>query len=282
MKFYRTGEFRPDALERTIEVSHFVEVSNLFDRFNYLLGFVMKHAPESYQEYVENLITRYQGLSNGESRKNPYNIDEMLSNNSHLRENMNLATSVLDYYIWLIKPDRNKKRIEVVNRNYLQSFLHLRYYNLATLVETIGREKAIALYKRFVTHFITDRRNPKRETYDDLEDVLKQALEREKTPTEWAAVRGMIGAGKYAYRNDTCTWVEALKNLPDSELKYYVCCYGDYEGAKKIHDSVILTMEHTIAQGDPYCSRVIHDTRVDWDLTHPSKSFWDSMEPDND
>ncbi|GAH04656.1 unnamed protein product, partial [marine sediment metagenome] len=62
----------------------------------------------------------------------------------------------------------------------------------------------------------------------------------------------------------------------------YVCCYGDYEKFKNYHDSIILTMEHTIAQGDPYCSRVLHDTRVDWDLHHPPKSFWDSMKPENE
>ncbi len=41
-------------------------------------------------------------------------------------------------------------------------------------------------------------------------------------------------------------------------------------------------MEHTIAQGDPYCSRVIHDTRVDWNLAHPPKEFWDNMKASED
>jgi hypothetical protein len=41
-----------------------------------------------------------------------------------------------------------------------------------------------------------------------------------------------------------------------------------------------LTMEHTIAQGDQYCSRVLHDTRVDWNLKHPPKEFWDNIESD--
>ena len=93
----------------------------------------------------------------------------------------------------------------------------------------------------------------------------------------------MIGDGKYAFRNDTCVFLNAIgDDLPDTELKYYVCCYGDYEKFKNYHDSIILTMEHTIAQGDPYCSRVLHDTRVDWDLQHPPKSFWDSMNPENE
>jgi hypothetical protein len=74
----------------------------------------------------------------------------------------------------------------------------------------------------------------------------------------------MIGEGKYAFRNDNCVFLNAIgEDLPDSELKYYVCCYRDYEKFRNYHDSIILTMEHTIAQGDPYCSRVLHDTRID-------------------
>ena len=38
-------------------------------------------------------------------------------------------------------------------------------------------------------------------------------------------------------------------------------------------------MDHTIAEGDPYCSCVVHDTRIDWNLTHPSKEYWDSIWP---
>jgi hypothetical protein len=101
--------------------------------------------------------------------------------------------------------------------------------------------------------------------------------------SDWEIVHAMIADGKYALRNDNCVFLTAIgDDLPDTELKYYVCCYGDYENFKIHHDSVILTMEHTIAQGDPYCSRVMHDTRVDWDLRHPPKSFWDSMESDSE
>ncbi|UCG02983.1 MAG: hypothetical protein JSW11_03150 [Candidatus Heimdallarchaeota archaeon] len=47
-------------------------------------------------------------------------------------------------------------------------------------------------------------------------------------------------------------------------------------------ESLILTMEHTNAQGDPYCSRVLHDTRVDYDLRHPPKKFWDNLRPEGE
>ncbi len=70
-----------------------------------------------------------------------------------------------------------------------------------------------------------------------------------------------------------------MKQLPDQELKYYVCCYGDYEYARSYGENIVLTMEHTIAEGAPYCSRVLHDTRVDWKLEHPPKEFWDNFNP---
>jgi hypothetical protein len=150
------------------------------------------------------------------------------------------------------------------------------------LTETLDRADAIALFKKFLTHYYLEDRDPNRETYDNLETLFAKVIEPKEVSSEWVIVRGMIGDGKYAYRNDNCLWIDAIDDLPDSELKYYVCCYGDYERAKDYHDSIVLTMEHTIAQGDPYCSRVLHDTRVDWDLRHPPKSFWDSMKPDNE
>ena len=66
--------------------------------------------------------------------------------------------------------------------------------------------------------------------------------------------------------------------IKDKELMYLVCCYGDYQSAQRHYDQhIILTMEHTIAQGDPYCSRMLHDTRQDWDLRHPESEFWDKL-----
>jgi len=32
-------------------------------------------------------------------------------------------------------------------------------------------------------------------------------------------------------------------------------------------------------EGDSYCSRVLHDTQIDYILRHPTKEFWDNFEP---
>jgi hypothetical protein len=38
-------------------------------------------------------------------------------------------------------------------------------------------------------------------------------------------------------------------------------------------------MEHTIVEGYPYCDCVVHDIRINDDLTHPLKEFWDNIWP---
>ena len=124
-----------------------------------------------------------------------------------------------------------------------------------------------------------DREPVQESDFVNLETHYEKRINSNRKSSPWVIVFGLINEGKYFYRNDNCLWVDALKDLPDSELKYYVCCYGDYQGAKDLNENIILTMEHTIAQGDPYCSRVLHDTRFDWDLRHPSKHFWDSISP---
>ncbi|MGC9780662.1 MAG: hypothetical protein HZR80_15575 [Candidatus Heimdallarchaeota archaeon] len=45
------------------------------------------------------------------------------------------------------------------------------------------------------------------------------------------------------------------------------------------NEDFVLTMNHTIAKGDLYCSCVVHDTKIDWDLTHPPDEFWESIWP---
>ena len=94
-------------------------------------------------------------------------------------------------------------------------------------------------------------------------------------------VHSMLEEGKYAFKNENCpTCADAMIDLPDVEFKYLAVCYGDYEKFRAYYsDYLILTMEHTIIEGDPYCSRVLHDTRIDYDLSHPPKEFWDNFKP---
>jgi hypothetical protein len=286
MKFHRVGEFKEDVLGKRVDINP-KEMFPRFvlDRLDYLIGFVGERFPDNLEEFVNNLEKRYRKLvKSGQVSKKDIDLGDLIADKDNLSDFRTLAEAAVNYYIQVLDlslESRWDESVEVVNRNYHQAFLHPRYYNLLSLIETLGRKDAIRLWKRFFTQYIIDNRKPREKPFVDLETLLEERMAAvdEENPQDWVAIRGMIADGKYAWRNDNCLWVDSLDDLPDSEIKYYVCCYGDYEGAKDQHESIVLTMEHTIAQGDPYCSRVMHDTRVDYDLRHPPKEFWDNMWP---
>ncbi|MBY8993621.1 MAG: L-2-amino-thiazoline-4-carboxylic acid hydrolase [Candidatus Heimdallarchaeota archaeon] len=171
--------------------------------------------------------------------------------------------------------------VKISTKALIQAWTYPSYYFLQALTETIDREEAVKLFKRYITHYYLDHPSPNRDKFVSLEKRLEDRLAGDTTSSEWVMVHSMVEEGKYAFKNENCpTCVEAMVDLPDVELKYLACCYGDYEAFRaNSNDHIILTMEHTIMQGDPYCSRVMHDTRIDYDLRHPPKEFWDNFEP---
>ncbi len=284
MKFYKVGKLSDDALERKVEMNPKENASvNILSRLDYLIDFIGKKEPEKLGTFIESLTEIYRSKLQSEKI---VDFQDTITKFENLQSYPKLVQLCMMYYIQIINLQDDPEwddTIEVTNRSSLQSFLHPRYFNLQALINSLGREDAIKLWKQFFTNFIIDTRKPREKPFVDLETMLMERLESEdEGPQDWVVVRGMIGDGKYAFRNDNCLWVDSLDDLPDPEMKYYVCCYGDYEGARNMHPSIIMTMEHTIAQGDPYCSRVLHDTRIDYKLDHPPMEFWDNIKPNEE
>ena len=284
MKYVRTGKFNPQALEMPMEIQPIERAQKAaLKRLNYLLGFISEEYPGTLQHYVRNLKTKYRSLIRDDLvNASGLDLEQIFLDMEHLIQNSDAAKDYLNYYFELLNLKMGdswlKGTIKVPNASYLRAFLYPDYYNLLVLTETVGREEAIKIWKRYITQYIMDSRTQKN-IIDNVEDIFERRTSGGRRDSEWVIVHGIIADGKYAYKNENCTWVDAMKKLPDEELKYYVCCYGDFEHAKSHGENIVLTMEHTIAEGDPYCSRVLHDTRVDWKLDHPSKEFWDSFSP---
>jgi hypothetical protein len=177
--------------------------------------------------------------------------------------------------------DLSNEKIKVTKRIYLRTLLVPRYYNALALTETIDREEAIQLYKLFVTQFVIDNQSPNRKIFDSLE-AFQDFFEKDKKEIT-IGVYGVLNDvtnGKFFFRKDNCLYADAIADLPDKIVKYLVCCYVDFQAAvARSHGNFILTMKHTIIEGDPYCDCIIHDTNIDWDLEHPPKEFWDNIEP---
>ena len=194
-----------------------------------------------------------------------------------------LAGYVLNYYLHLLQisetPDWTTDRIKIPQRAFFRSFLLPRYHNLRILIKTLGRKQAINIYKKYVSYFFIQLGKPDTPSdFVNLRQHYEKVSQPGSPPSDWVTVRGLMDNGKYFFMNENCLWVDALPEIEDKELMYLICCYGDYQSIQRNYNPhIILTMEHTIAQGDPYCSRVLHDTREDWDLKHPKREFWDEL-----
>ena len=295
MEVIRIGEFNTKALEETVviqPVEHAMYMANnpinnhaCLKRLEYLLEFLSKDPNVSCAKFAEHLASKLQQFV----KEDFFDIaesflEETLKETRHLRKHLDLAKVTLSLNLQILKMAKNSKwkteNIEVKQGDYIRSYLVPNYYFLEALVEFIGREAAIRIFKNYLSVFLATQINYSTYNFTSLKDTFEKRKNAANTNSDWVMIIGYTNEGKYVYRNDNCLWVDALQDLPDKEIKYYICCYGDYQIANSVaNGQVILTMEHTLAEGDSYCSRAKHDTRKDWNLNHPSKDFFDKLWP---
>lgn len=288
MEFIELGLFDEKALEYSKEIDPLNYAKNIhLLQLDYILGFIKKSEPEIFNKYVENLEKNYAELIEKDYIGNKkFDISKVIDGLDNIKQHKTLATNSLNYFLNLLElsSDSNWEddMLKIKNRHFFRSYAIPSYQNLVSLSNTIGKEEAIKLYKIFVTEFITFRGKGTKERYETLEEQRKDEIKdfKENPYPGWLRIESTVENGKLYHRRDTCLLAESIKDLPDEDFRYLVACYKDFQGTKiNWNKHFILTMGHSIVKGDPYCSCVIHDTRIDWDLTHPPKEFWDNIWP---
>ena len=287
MKFQKYGKRIPNLLDKEVEFQPIdFALESPFKRLNYLLRLIKEKEPSIFTDYVKNLKLKLKSLVKEDIiSKKDLNINKLLSNFDVLKRQPELAKNSLNHFLQILQPSEKddwvNEKVKILNKNYLRSFLIPKYYNLQALSETIGRDEAFQFYKFYVTKFINDNLSPTRKIFDTME-AFKEHFEMDKKEITvgWYGLLSGVKDGKFFFRKDNCLWAEALMDLPDTEIKYLICCYGDFQAAlTRSNDSFVLTMKNTIVEGDPYCDCIYHDTSIDWDLTHPLSEFWDNLKP---
>lgn len=290
MKFTQTGTFQKNTLDKLTTLNPKERINEIFlDKLDYFIGFLAKEKPEIITDYIKNLTKKYKGLIEEEFMKKTSGVfREKFTNYENLKQYPNLNEASLNYLIYLLqlkdKSAWETAEVEISKKSLIQAWTYPSYYLLETLAETIDRKEAVNLYKRYITNYYIDNPSPERDDCFSLEKMLEKRLLGDTTSSEWVIVHTMLEEGKHAFKNENCpTCVDTMIDLPDVEIKHLVSYYGDYEKFRAIYsDHIILTMEHTLMEGNSYCSRVLHDTRIDYDLRHPSKEFWDNFKPGNE
>lgn len=288
MLFETYGKLIPNALdeiENEIQSISFAMKSQL-KRLYSLLNFINEKKPTDYEDYILNLENKFNSLVRKDLlTKKISNISEIIDDFESLKEYPKLVVNYLNFILQTLnlsdKDKWEKEKVKVKHRNYLRAFLLPRYYNLTVLTDTIGRDEANKLYKYFISQNIKDNSSQTRKIFDTVNDFREYfKIDKEKTTIGLVGVLSEVKNGKFFFRKDNCLWADALLDLPDKELKYLICCYGDFQSAvSRSKGNFVLTMKHTIVEGDPYCDCIYHDTYIDWNLSHPEKEFWDKITP---
>lgn len=283
MQIFRTGKYQISDLEILQEVQPLEYAERtILKRLNFLIGFLKKEKPEILQNFILKLNNKFIKLLNNSVIDTTFEKDDINDDFIHLKVYPDLLFNALNYYLQLLKVDTKKNwtkdKIKVTNKNYIQSFLYHRYYNALVLTEIIERNQAVKFFKDYIDSYVKSISSEWRK-YETLEEFREARIPQEGDPPNigWVIVQGVIEKGKYPQRKDTCMWDDAIKELPDVELKYLAACYGDFQGYNNSNENFILTMSHTVVEGYPYCDCIVHDIRVNKDLTHPPKEFFDNM-----
>ena len=201
----------------------------------------------------------------------------------NLREFPKLAELSVNYVLDALDlpedVDWFSENLKITQGTYLRALLSVRYYYVLILTETIDRAKAIEIYKRHFEKINREWVAENEERFQNLEEFRKDKAETDHTNPGWVGLIGEVENGKVLIRTDTCLWADAMTEFPDSELKFLVCCYGDYTSIKVSNSHFELSMEHSIAGGHDYCDCVVHDTRINDSIEHPSDEFFANLKP---
>jgi hypothetical protein len=283
MKFTHIGECRPEIMdERIQEYQPLEHTERLLKSFDHLLGVVKTQQPTMLAEYMANLEARYQQLVTSDyfSLKDA-DVSPLIAELTHLWERPLLARLYLNYNFQLLQLAKETKWKHAKEKTILRTFMRARYLplytNLQVLTETLPRDRAIQLFKDHTNDYMRQRIADLDDQFQTLEELREMLLGM----GEWGVVGNVseVKDGKLIMRRDTCLHHALLADIPDPELKYLTCCYGDYEGVRGFNKHFKLTMQHTLVAGDAYCDCVYYDTRITKDFTHPPKEFFDRIWP---
>ncbi len=286
MEFRRIGEYRPDYLEEIYEHQVLEFAKRFLKKFDNLLRTVKAQQPKRMAEYTANLEVRYRGIVRTDYLAlKSVDISTLLAGLACLREFPELAGFYLNYHIRLLHLTGDKRwdseKVGVTHRIFLRSALIPQYTNLQVLTETFPRDEAVRIFKHHIDDYIREGLADQEDRYQTLEEFYENVIQATPESSVWERVVGEVEDGKLVIRKECCYWDEALDDLVDRELKYLVCCYGDFENIRSSNKCFKMTMELTIARGDPYCDVIVHDTRITKDYAHPPKEFFDSISPDS-
>lgn len=283
MKFQQLGRVNPE-MQYKIKPLELAE-NVILKRLDFLLGFLKERNTEMHTAFIDQLKSTIKSLIGSfKIPKEKLDISEKLSEFTHINQYKKLVELHLHLLSMLLERPLedvfSSEELMIPSKNYWLIVFGIRYYQILALTEIMDREEAIELFKEYIDQYyvFVESTFTKYETIDEMRvDHLKEV--GSGSDMEFDVVASTVENGMYIIRNNNCPAIDAMKDFEDKELVYVTCCHGDFQYAVMSNEHFVMTREFTIAEGDPFCDKVFHDTRIDKEVKHPSKEFLDSMGP---
>ena len=283
MKFEKLGKERENI---SIEIGPFdFGNDNIIKSLENVLAFIKKNKPEILQEYTTVFTRKLQEITNQDSFKDAScKLAEYLNQFDHLTGNNDLIQLLLSYFVKTLGVTEEEfwenKKQEFPDWNFFRSVRDLQLIKIKALVEIIGKEEAINFYKDMTDNYIVTYDQNQKGWYKDLEEmrlhhskfIAKNTLGRVRLLSE-------VKDGRYI---EICLTCDKVRNYPnasaeDKELLDVTGCYCHHALTQLWNKNFKLTLNNTLAKGDPYCTYVYHDMSVADEIVEPSKEFYDGI-----
>jgi len=242
---------------------------------NFTLEYIEKHRLCDIFKYREELLRLLLPSEGVQGDRELFKT--VLANYPALAANPELGTALLMrvlQFLGVAALCTPETRISADAKQYLRGYLFIGYYLAKAFEQQLSKKGAVEAFQKIRDEYTRIMPFEKAEHVSEFvfggegAGAFKNAF----IMTEFTIDEGQSGA-----KVCKCKWAEVMKELNDPDFAYAVACHYDFEAAKMYNPAFHLTRSGTLIQGRPCCDFLWHDTRVDTDLTHPGKEFWDAI-----
>ena len=255
------------------------KVEQEFRLTDLVLQYLQSNQPVIVQDYVEALKKRLV------ADIADFHIDLSFFDLNSVRNDLNVLGDFIELQDLLgqftcknleISTENQAKSTEtaILSINRVKAQEVLSYYRLKALVDILGMEQAVPLWKEIVAFRIIS--NRKRRQTNVEKQSIKENLER--AVEIWTKIgmadftRAIFDENKYLFRFDSCFTHEVLKDFNDPDLAYLATCYiGDAEEYNK-GKTIKLRRTQTLHHGD-FCDELYWNSDVHKEVEQPSLEF---------
>ena len=267
-------------LKIELDLNEFL-IHNLLKDLQNTIYYINKTKLEILKEFIQKLTMKLKDKTDIKSSiNNEQKFLEFINPYENLIEHLDLTKVAFNFFLERLEiPEIKIWEGAIENftpKQMHQSAIEFYFCQLNTLLDILGRDEAIDYYKKIILNFIHTYDRNQLNVYKSLEDMRDSNIRfLEKGSYGRIRLISDVKNGRLIEICKNCEKVEFLDEFlrKDGELLYTICCAVHIPLAEMWNENFVLTLNHTIAKGDPYCTYVYHDTRFVDEIKQLPKDF---------